>query len=197
MKPVVQESKARLRQECLERRLSIRPEQVAARSGAILQRLVALREYAEAELVHTYVASVDNEVETDGLIRLALEEGKRVAVPVVEPGCRVLRHAEIRDLGELRTGHWGLRQPPAERARWLEDAAAIDLVIVPGLAFDLRGHRLGFGGGYYDRFLSGVSATTVGLTFACLLLEAVPLDPWDVPVDLVVTESTLQRGEEA
>ena len=197
MKPAGRELKGRLRRECLARRRAIEPQQVTGRSEAILQRLLALREYADAELVHTYAASVENEVETDELIRHALRAGKRVVVPVVEPRSRALRHAEIRDLDELRPGHWDLRQPPIEGARWLEDVADIDLVIVPALAYDRRGNRLGLGGGYYDRFLSAIRAATVGPTFACLLLEAVPVDPWDIPVDLVITESTLHPGDES
>ena len=147
--------------------------------------------------MHTYAASVDNEVETDGLICHALAAGKRVVVPVVEPGSAELRHAEIRDLCELRRGHWNLRQPPLEGAHWLACPDDIDLVVVPALAYDRRGNRLGLGGGYYDRFLSAIRAVTAGLTFDCLLLEAVPVESWDIPVHLVVTESTLQRGEES
>ena len=80
MEPVGTESKSRLRRECRARRSAIRPEQVAAASEAILQRLLALPEYGAAELVHTYAASVDNEVETDGLICHALAAGKRVNI---------------------------------------------------------------------------------------------------------------------
>jgi 5-formyltetrahydrofolate cyclo-ligase len=108
---------------------------------------------------------------------------------VVKPGTRRLRHALVKTLADWRPDRWGLLSPPADHAAWLEDLAAIDLVLVPGLAFDPQGRRLGFGGGYYDRFLGRVHATKVGLTYGCLLLAEVPEELHDVRVDLVVTEA--------
>ena len=198
MEPPVKELKADLRTQCLARRRGLAPNQVAAGSRAILQRLLALDEYCRAQMVHTYVSSKDNEVDTRDFIRLSLEKCKRMAVPVVEPGTRVLQHAEIQDPGQLRPGRWGLLQPGADHQHWIGDLDTIDLVVVPGLAFDARGHRLGLGGGYYDRFLARVQAPKVGLSYDCLLLREVPVERGDVAVDIVVTESsTLYRGEES
>lgn len=187
----IQERKKILRARCLACRRALSPEQVAVASRAIQQQVMALPEYACARLVHTYVASKDNEVDTRLLIAQSLARGRRVAVPVIVSGTRRLRHAEIRALDQLQPDLWGLFSPRPGQAVWLEDLDEIDLVVVPGVAFDLRGYRLGFGSGYYDRFLAQVQAIKVGLSYASLLFPQVPAEPHDVPVDFVVTESAV------
>lgn len=181
--------KAHLRARCLAVRKALAPAQAAAASAAMAERLQQLEPYQAARLLHVYVASVDNEVETAGLIRQSLARGQEVAVPVVQPGTRILRHALIQDLGQLQPGRWGLFEPSAGHSWWLEDLARIGLVVVPGLAFDRRGNRLGLGGGYYDRFLARVKAPKAGLIYSALLLDALPAEAHDIPMDLVVTEA--------
>ena len=190
------EAKARLRAQCLIRRKALSSERVAADSRTILQRLIALDEYADAQRLHTYV-SRDGEVDTHALIRLSLERCKRVIVPVVQAGSRVLQHAEIQDLERLQPGSWGLRQPALEYPYLFENLEKIDLVVVPGLAFDERGFRLGLGGGYYDRFLSRIQVPKIGLTYTSLFLRQLPVEHHDVRVDIVLTESTTYRGGES
>jgi 5-formyltetrahydrofolate cyclo-ligase len=183
------EIKAQLRARCLAARRALAPAQVAAASAAMAERLQQLELYQVARLLHVYVASVDNEVETAGLIRQSLARGKEVAVPVVRPGTRVLGHALIQDLDQLRPGRWGLFEPAAGHAQWLEDLDRIGLAVVPGLAFDRRGNRLGLGGGYYDRFMARVRAPKAGLIYGALLLDALPAEAHDVSMDFVITEA--------
>jgi 5-formyltetrahydrofolate cyclo-ligase len=190
------EIKARLRAGCLARRKAIAPAAAEAAAAAMLDRLEQLDQYLGARLLHTYVSSVDNEVDTLQLIRRRLAQGQGVAVPVVRPGTRILRHALIEDLGQLQPGRWGLLTPAADHAEWLEDLARIDLVVVPGLAFDRRGNRLGLGGGYYDRFLVRVKAPKAGLTYSQLLLEALPAETHDIPMDIVITEAAVYHCAE-
>ncbi|MCC7262218.1 MAG: 5-formyltetrahydrofolate cyclo-ligase [Candidatus Latescibacteria bacterium] len=183
------EIKARLRVDGLAARRALTPAQVAAASTAMCHRLQQLEAYQRARLIHIYVASKDNEVETAGLIRQSLDSGRAVAVPVVRPGTRVLRHALIQDLDQLQPGRWGLFEPTADHSSWLEDLDLINLVVVPGLAFDRRGNRLGLGGGYYDRFLARVEGLKAGLIYHPLLRGELPAEPHDIPMDLVVTEA--------
>ena len=193
MKRSLKASKACLRARCLSRRKTLSPECAAAASRGILQRLRALDEYAHAHGLHTYV-SRDGEVDTHALIRLGLARGKRVVVPVVQRGSRVLEHAEIQTLEQLQTGLWGLLQPALEDTNRFADLAKIDLVVVPGLAFDERGFRLGFGGGYYDRFLARIEVPKIGLTYSSLFFRELPVERHDVRVDIVLTESKTYRG---
>jgi 5-formyltetrahydrofolate cyclo-ligase len=116
-----------------------------------------------------------------------------VAIPVVRQGSRVLRHAEIQGLDLLEPDGWGIPGPLPDHADWIEDLGALDLVVVPGIAFDRQGRRLGFGGGYYDRFLSLTQAPKIGLSYDCTLLDEVPVEPHDARVDIVITESSTLR----
>ena len=185
-------AKAEIRADCLRRRGELADAEVRAHSGRIQQRLMALPVYQRARTIHTYVDAMPNEVKTRDLIRLSLDQGKRIAVPWVGAnGKAPFRSAEIGSLADLAPGPWGgLLQPLEKEAVWVDDLAdAFDLVIVPGVAFDQRGYRIGHGGGFYDRFLGNTQAYKIGLVYAELLLEEIPSEPHDIPVDAVVTES--------
>lgn len=187
--------KQRLRKRVLAMRAGLDRDQVEAGGQAILAKVLALEAYRRAELVHSYVSSKENEVDTRALIGTCLAQGKRVAVPVVMPGTKTLSHALIDSLDQLVVGPWGLAQPDPAATTWLPAEARIDLVVVPGLAFDRRGQRIGWGGGYYDRFLAQVPAVKIGLCYDALVLDCIPGEPHDVPVDLVVAETAIYQGE--
>ncbi|MCY3668725.1 MAG: 5-formyltetrahydrofolate cyclo-ligase [Gemmatimonadetes bacterium] len=187
--------KERLRKRVLEARMGLDRGQVDVGGQAILEKVLGLEAYRRAKLVHTYVSSKENEVDTRALICTCLKHGKRVAVPVVMPGTKTLAHALIDGLDQLIVGPWGLAQPDPAAATWLPAEARIDLVVVPGLAFDRCGQRIGWGGGYYDRFLAQVQAVKIGLCYDALVLDCIPGEPHDVPVDLVVAETAIYQGE--
>ena len=191
MERSIQALKARLRADCLARRSRLDRDELSAASGVIRERLMRSAVYANAKVVHTYV-SLAGEVDTTELISSMLESGRRVVVPVVEGSS--MQHAELRGLEELHPGPMEMRQPALRQADRVEDLTILDLIVVPGLAFDSGGWRLGFGRGYYDRFLSEVGATTVGLTLESFLLDAVPVEDHDVPVQTVQTEFHVYRG---
>ncbi len=186
--------KAELRSLVLSRR-EIEPDR-EARSARILQRLVERPEYQEARTVMCYVG-VGTEVATTPLIEAMFESGRRVVVPWCEP--EDLRLFELRSLGELEPAAFGLLEPPSslrEDADRLPGLEVVDLIVVPGVAFDRRGGRLGHGKGYYDRLLARRSPGTsaIALAFQCQIVDAVPMTDRDVPVDLVLTESGAYHG---
>ena len=187
--------KERIRKRVLAVRMGLDRGQVEVSGQAILERVLSLEAYRRAKLVHTYVSSKENEIDTRALIGTCLAQGKRVAVPVVMSGTKTLAHALIDGLDQLVVGPWGLAQPDPAAATWLPAEARIDLVVVPGLAFDRRGHRIGWRGGYYDRFLAQVQAVKIGLCYDALVLDCIPGEPHDVPVDLVVAETAIYQGE--
>ena len=194
-KEATPDHKERLRKRVLATRTGLDRGQVEVSGQAILKRVLELEAYRRAKLVHTYVSSKENEVDTRALIGACLAQGKRVAVPVVIPGTKTLAHALIDGLDQLVVGPWGLAQPDPTTATWLPAEARIDLVVVPGLAFDRRGQRIGWGGGYYDRFLAQVQAVKIGLCYDELVLDCIPGEPHDVPVDLVVAATAIHQGE--
>ncbi len=186
--------KERLRKRVLAARMGLDRGQVEGGGQAILEKVLGLEAYRRAKLVHTYVSSKENEVDTRALIGTCLAQGKRVAVPVVMPGTRTMAHALVDSLDQFAVGPWGLAQPDPAAAIWLPSEARIDLVVVPGLAFDRRGHRIGWGGGYYDRFLAQVQTIKIGLCYDELVLDCIPGEPHDVLMDMVVAATAIYQG---
>ena len=194
-KEATRTGKERLRKRVLAVRMGLDRSQAEASGQAIVEKVLSLEAYRGAKIVHTYVSSKKNEVDTRALICACFARGKRVAVPVVRPGTKTLAHALIDGLDQLVVGPWGLAQPDPAAATWLPAEAHIDLVVVPGLAFDRRGQRIGWGGGYYDRFLAQVHAVKIGLCYDALVLDCIPGEPHDVPVDMVVAETAIYQGD--
>ncbi len=178
----------------LLRRLRGQPEAGRrAKSRAIGRRLRRLKVYRRARTLLCYVA-FDCEVETLPILRQALSDGKRVAVPAIVPPSKHLLAVEIRDPdSDLRAGHFGIPHPRMTAKR--VPLKRLDLVVMPGVAFDRRGHRLGRGGGYFDRFLSRLPRTArrVGLAFEFQLLDELPVESHDLPACAVVTEKRVMK----
>ena len=151
----------------------------------ICRRLLAAREYAAADSLLLY-SPLAGEVDIRPVIRRALAEGKRVALPRCGAEGEMTFY-EVRSLDELHPGSFGILEPDADASRQVErDAGA--LCLLPGLAFDRAGGRLGYGMGYYDRYLTGYPGVKIGAVYSALLMEQLPRDCYDLPVDIVVTE---------
>lgn len=180
------QTKPEIRSRALAARRALTPAAVATGSRAIHARLRALPAYQAAEVVLCYAASKDNEVETRPLIEEALAAGRTLLVPVMQPGKR-LAWSRLRQLQDLTPNHRGILEPVESARDWVipPDAA---VCIVPGVAFRRDGYRVGYGGGYYDRFLSSFGGLSIGLSFSCQIMDCWAPDNFDVPVDVVLTE---------
>ena len=183
--------KAYLRETVLRRRDAMGAATRTALSRAILEEISALPAYRASGTVLAY-AGFGSELETDAFLRHTLDEGKTLLLPRVNRQEGLLDVYEVGDvMGDLEAETWGIREPRPDRCAQ-SDPAAADFVLVPGLAFDARGGRLGYGGGFYDRLLSGSlppHALLVAGAFEVQMVEEVPMDEHDVPMDAVVTES--------
>lgn len=182
--------KSELRKSILQKRESLSSVEAAERSARITGHLFEFDRFQGAHQILAYMP-VRREVETRGLITTALSLGKVVAVPVVSPGSHDLIPARITDPGQLIPGRWGIPEPPPPYRSI--PAACIDMVVVPGVAFDRKGNRLGYGGGFFDRFLPGLAPDAVSIALA-YDFQVVPLlepETHDVPVQFLVTESGL------
>lgn len=188
--------KAGIRRRMLAARLALGADERRARSARVAARVAELPAWRSARRVHAYVGAVGGEVETEPLLQGALARGVEVVCPRVEG--REIASYRVDDLAGLVPGPRGLREPSPDPAR-LVDPSTFDLVLVPGLAFDRAGGRIGFGAGYYDRFLAGLAdrTATVGLAFSLQLLDRVPQTEADVPVDWIVTEREAIDGRSA
>ena len=184
-----------MRKEMLAKRQAFSPQDAAAASAAVTARVMALPQWQRAREVLAYLP-VKGELDTRALAEQLLRDGRRLLLPRCRdkaPGCLDL--GRIDRLSEAAPGHFGIPEPPADRCRPPEDFAP-DLILVPGLAFDLAGKRLGFGGGYYDRLLAlpmAAGAFVVGLGYAFQLVPLLPAEAWDRPMDAVVTELATHR----
>ena len=161
---------------------------VCARSAAIWERLSVMREFAGATRLLSYV-SKESEVDTHGLIRQLLAMGRQVCVPHFEPDRQQYIASELRDFdADLAVGKFGILEPkPGAIRRAAVDH--LDTVLVPGLAFDETGNRLGRGRGYFDRLLREVGGVKIALAFDFQILTEVPTEAHDARMDFVVTET--------
>ena len=152
----------------------------------LFRRFLALPQVAAADTIFAFWGIPGREPDTAGLIEVLLARGKRVCLPRMLSGHRM----EVRQYlpgVPLKEAAFGILEPDPAHCPPVEQSA-IDLVLVPALCYDRRGYRLGFGGGYYDRWLEKFRGVTVGLCRACVLQELVPTEPHDSRVDVLLTE---------
>ncbi len=187
------DNKKDLRRIISERSSLLKPEYIQMSDEKIFDNLISIPEYNAAETIFIYF-SKKSEPDTHRLIEHALGLGKTVTLPRVF-GKGIMAAYHITGTDQLQKGALGIMEPPDTARR--VDAEDIDLIIVPAVAFDLGGYRLGRGGGYYDRFLSASDFFSIGLAREKLLLDSVPREAHDVPVKCIVTERINARfGED-
>ena len=180
--------KQRLREERLAAREALSEQERSVLDDRITQKLLATSEYVEATTVLTYV-SVSSEVSTRKFIECALRDGKTVAVPRCLPGHR-LEFVAIVSLEQLVAAPFNLLEPSRELPALTEDQMSNAICIVPALLVDTKGCRLGYGAGFYDRFLSTYPGKKICLAYQQnLSQEMLPHTAFDVAVDVVITES--------
>lgn len=186
------EAKRELRREMGARRRAVSVAQAAVAGRAVAEALAGCEEYARARCVALYAALPD-ELPTEACCEALWARGVRTLLPRVAAGGRPLDFRLVASFRELRPGRYGVAEPP-EDARPLP-ASRADLVLLPGVAFDARGHRLGRGGGHYDAtFPPGAPAPPLfGLAYAFQLVEELPHGAHDRAVDAIVTERGLLR----
>ena len=185
--------KAAVRAEARARLRAISPESRASAGERIAERVWTLPDIASAKAILLY-ASLPEEVPTDSIGREALRRGITVTYPRCLPETRLMTLHVLKELEELReAGSYGIREPDLACPRL--ELRDIDVILVPGLGWDRKGGRLGRGAGYYDRLFADPDcrAFRCGLFFAAQEFEALPVDPWDVPLDAVVTEGDALR----
>jgi 5-formyltetrahydrofolate cyclo-ligase len=184
--------KPALRKQVKQAMAAMSSDERAARSRDACDRLLAQPEFAEASTVMLYLSMLQ-ELDTAAVALAAWQQSKTVVVPKLCDGHRHMIAVRIDSLESgLASGRYGIREPHCSDPWPLEE---IDLVVVPALAFDRRGHRLGRGGGYYDRFLAepSVKAVACGLAFSQQVYEELPIETHDRPVDLLVSDREVLR----
>ncbi len=157
----------------------------AEKSAAVSRLLTDWEIYKKADAVMTYV-SFGSEVKTDAVLEKILSDGKTAAVPLCGEGSEMTARV-IRSRAELSPGAYGVLEPSETAPLVAKDR--IGLIIVPGLGFDKNGYRIGYGKGYYDRFLKDYRGAAAGLCFCACLYEKICRGPHDQKVGFIITES--------
>lgn len=178
-------TKAQLRGEIEARRQALDSHWISEASQRIVERTLTLDVFKSAESVALYKA-IAGEVDLERLFSACWNLGKRTCSPVFNSSRKTYELAEITAKTSYINGNYGIQEPEDPSLVPIDD---MDLIIVPGVAFDTSGNRLGRGGGYYDRLLEGFSGIKVAVTFDFQLFSKIPHESCDIPVHFIVTES--------
>lgn len=182
-------NKAEIRKYIKDKKNNLTEEEIRIRSSQIAKKLFDKPFYKQAEYIYLYV-SYNQEIDTIGIINHILEDKKRVAVPKVVD--KNMEFHEITSLNQLSEGSFGIQEPTvykpvSEDPEW----ASSNLMIIPGLAFDKNGSRIGYGGGYYDRYLHK-NTERIGLKIALAydfqVLEHIDIESYDERIDGIITD---------
>lgn len=197
--------KKEIRKEIIKNRDLLTSTEIREKSSLIRNKLFNMKEYIESKSIFCFL-TFGSEVETDEIIKDALEKKKKVYVPYINKEEDVMYAVEIENMNDFELNKFGIREPrrgrfyfervihnppPVENPRILE---ASPLALVPGVAFDRKGYRIGYGKGYYDRFFHTFPVKSkIALAFGLQLIDHVPAQEHDVPVDMILTENELIR----
>ncbi|NNJ70746.1 MAG: 5-formyltetrahydrofolate cyclo-ligase [Kiritimatiellales bacterium] len=178
-------TKQQVRNTISARRRELDPDWTKAASEQVIENLASMKPFKTARSVALYQA-IAGEVQLGALFSLCRELDKKTCIPVFNPVQKIYEMSMVTASTAYRTGHHGIREPVSVHPVALEE---IDMIIVPGVAFDRQGNRLGRGGGYYDRLLNGYPGFSAAVAFDFQIMDTVPVEATDIPVQALVTES--------
>lgn len=192
MQITANEQKKLLRKVMLQKRKELSDSEIAVKNSAITEKLLELEKVQSAELILPFV-SARGEVGTREFISKCLEAGKTVAVPRCIDGSN-MEFCVIHTFDDLEKGMYGIDEPKQHCEIIKAENAQNSVLIVPALCFNPDGYRLGYGKGYYDRFISRYKGYTVGVCYSEFMTDDIPVDEYDRCVDIVITEK--QKGND-
>ena len=186
--------KQTLKQEIFGKRKALSRKDVKENSNKIKKSLYSLQEFKQSKNILFYV-SFNSEVSTIGIIKeLLIKKEKNIIVPYVLKNNPILQLSELRNINNLAAKTFGILEPKENYIREFS-YKNIEMVILPGIAFDTKGHRIGYGYGYYDRFLKKLNKNVIkiGFAFDFQLVEKIPEERHDVAVDIIITEKRVLK----
>jgi 5-formyltetrahydrofolate cyclo-ligase len=188
----VKARKSEIRRSTVARRDALSKKQRAEKSAAIMSRLFEFANFLESKIVLFYL-SHKSEVDTEPMIHKALALEKIIALPLIDGEKREIIPLKIDNLDrDTQPGYRGIREPISRRCKQIP-VQQVNLAIIPGIAFDERGGRIGYGTGFYDRFIPNLDITTrkVALAFECQIVPQIPMEPHDRYTDIIITEKRI------
>jgi 5-formyltetrahydrofolate cyclo-ligase len=183
------EKKKELRRECVAKRQALTLDEWSQKSEEVIKNVIGSKEFEEAQIIHCFVSMNDRmEVNTHPFIQKAIEKGKTVVVPVTNFSTDTLSHSKVISLASLHENKWGVLEPSEIEPI---STGELDLILVPLLAADQKGNRLGYGKGFYDQFLSNTDAKAFGLIFEDFILKEIPTESFDQKLNGLFSEKGL------
>jgi len=178
-----------IRQTILQKRQSLTENEIFDAENQMLKILQNCDFFKKANSIHIYI-SKKFEPKTSKIIKFCWKKSKIVNVPCVIPGTRELFHSELNSFNDLSLGSFGVLEPSPKK-RIASNPESFDLVIVPGIAFNTNGKRIGYGKGFYDRFLVQTRAFRLALAFDFQVIESIPTELHDINMNGIITESKM------
>lgn len=179
--------KKQIRKQILDRRNSLSPQEASELSNKIQARVLSWEKFMSSSTIMLYY-NYKNEAGTTKLIDECFKLGKRLVLPKVVKETRDILSCLVENLQDFTKGAYGIIEPRADK---LIDPTEIDLVIIPGVAFDEDGNRIGHGAGYYDKFLENFSGTKAGICYEFQIVENTYPDQYDIKMDFIITEQRI------
>lgn len=180
-------NKETLRKSMQEKLSELSKKERESISKKLQEKLFQSELWKKADSIGIYL-SFGTEWDTREIIKQAWNMNKKIAIPKTIPSKKEMNFYQINDYSEVEKGHMGIEEPIVEKAQYV-NKKEIDLLIVPGLIFSEKGYRIGFGGGYYDRFLADFIHPTLSLVWSNQLVESIPINQYDLPVQYILTEN--------
>ena len=189
----IKEKKTEIRTAYLAKRAALAPEERTKRDERICGFILSSASFRYAQTILAYHPR-DNEVDILPVLRTALAQGKRVALPRCE-GEHIMTYRYIDDPDALAPGMYGICEPSADAPLFEEEAGRASLCLVPGVVFDVHGFRIGYGGGYYDRFLHDFQGSVAGVIYREFILPSVPHGRYDLALPVMISEKGMIQAK--
>jgi 5-formyltetrahydrofolate cyclo-ligase len=188
------EEKKQIRKRMQAKLQQLTDEEKQTYDKQIAEKLYELPQWKNADTIAITI-SKGKEIDTIPIIKQAWSEGKTVSVPKCDPTTKSMAFRQITSFSQLESVYFGLLEP-IETVTSEVNKSDMDIIIVPGICFSKNGYRIGYGGGYYDRYLQHVSALTVSLAYCFQVVDSLPIEEHDVPVQMIITnEGVIQCNE--
>ncbi len=188
----LKERKDRLRSQYKKLRAEISAEARAARDESICQSALALVSFRYADIVLLY-APMEQEINILPIAEAALKKGKKIAFPRCDAASRTMQYHFVQSLSDLTVSTYGIREPDAALPIYDQSVHTDSAVcFIPGLVYDQHGYRLGYGKGFYDRYLSGFHGCRIGVIYSDCIIPEVPRGRYDIRADILLTEKNVR-----
>lgn len=183
--------KKQIRKEILLMREAMDSKEVDLKSQLVFERLIATGIYKKSNNIFTYL-NFRNEVKTNKIINHIMQNNKNIYIPLCNTSIKEIIICKMDNWEDVETGTFGILEPKPGTIK-ISNRKHIDLVIVPGIVFDIKGNRIGYGAGYYDKFFSSLKKEIlkIGICYSFQIVKSLPASPHDIPMDYIITEKEI------